>query len=912
MTLRRAAALRPLALSTLLLAALAAPGSAATLPAGFDETVIGMGLNAPTAMAFSPIGTLVTEQGGNVRLVRGNGTAAMPFASFSVGTGGERGLLGVAVDPDFVNNNFIYVYYTATAPVIHNRVSRITANAQGDMMVPGSEVVLFDLDPLSSATNHNGGHLRFGPDGKLYIAAGENANGGNSQSLNTVLGKILRINSDGTIPNDNPFFGTTTGNNRAIFAWGLRNPYTFTFQRGTGKMYINDVGQSTWEEIDLGGAGSNYGWPTTEGPTNDPSFVSPLFFYGHGNSSTTGCAITGGAFYNPVLPQFPSSFTGSYFFGDFCSGWVRRYDPVANMAFDFASGIGSPVDLEVTDDGSLYYLAYSAGTLTRVRFVGTTTNNPPVPAIANPASQQLYSGGDVVAFSGGASDAEDGTIPPSGLRWQIDFHHNGQVDTVFGPTTGITGGTYTIPTTGDNTTNAFYRFTLRATDSMGAQGTTFHDIVPRLVNLSLATQPAGLSLKLDGVALGTPVTFQSVVGMPRTLAPVTPQTVGGVTYQFQSWTDGGSATRTFLAPAANTTYTATFSGGGGPPPPPPPVPPGVGLAGTYYNNANLTRPIHVRIDPMVDFDFGSAPPVPRVGAETFSVTWTGQVRAKVTGHTTFTTLADDGVRLFVNGVQIIDDWTDHSPAERSGAIDLVAGTFYDVRLEYYENSGSASIRFFWSAPGLAREVVPKANLYPYALLVGGSTTLGAGDAAVRDRLIALGFAPLVKTAGAVGQIDGAGKGLVLISSTADASQVNTKFRAVLAPVLAWESAVFDDLGMTGTGGGDSGATAGQSRLRIVAAGHPLAGGLPAGGAIVTTSSIAAAWGVPNANATVVAKTVAGARKPAIFGYDRGAGMFGLNAPNRRVGFFLDDGAAALLTAQGKALLDAAIRWAAGL
>ena len=117
---------------------------------------------------------------------------------------GERGLLGVAFDPAFASNRFVYVYYTATTPAIHNRISRFTAN--GDVAVAGSETVILELDNLSSATNHNGGALAFGPDGKLYAAVGENANGANAQTLANLLGKMLRINTDGTIPTDNPFY----------------------------------------------------------------------------------------------------------------------------------------------------------------------------------------------------------------------------------------------------------------------------------------------------------------------------------------------------------------------------------------------------------------------------------------------------------------------------------------------------------------------------------------------------------------------------------------------------------------------------------------------------------------------------------------------------------------------------------
>ena len=280
------------------------PAAAATLPTGFTETRIATGISNPTAMAIAPDGRLfVAQQGGQLRVIKDGALLATPFVTLTVNSSGERGLLGVAFDPDFATNQRVYVYYTATTPNIHNRVSRFTAN--GDVAQAGSEVVLLDLNPLSSATNHNGGAMHFGPDGKLYIAVGENANGANSQTLANLLGKMLRINADGTIPTDNPFYNQATGNNRAIWALGLRNPFTFAFQPGTGRMFINDVGQNTWEEINDGLAGANYGWPQTEGPTTTPGHTSPLFSYGHGTGTTVGCAITGGAFYNPGTGSSP-------------------------------------------------------------------------------------------------------------------------------------------------------------------------------------------------------------------------------------------------------------------------------------------------------------------------------------------------------------------------------------------------------------------------------------------------------------------------------------------------------------------------------------------------------------------------------------------------------------------------------
>ena len=217
--------------------------SGATLPAGFTETAI-TGLSNPTAMEIAPDGRIfVCQQGGSLHVIKNGALLSTPFLTLSVDANGERGLLGIAFDPNFASNNFVYVYYTVSTTPRHNRVSRFTAN--GDVAVPGSETVILQLDNLTGATNHNGGAIHFGPDGKLYIAVGENATPSNAQTLSNMLGKILRINPNPNelIPSDNPFFNQANGNNRSIWALGLRNPFTFAFQPGTGRMFINDVGQ---------------------------------------------------------------------------------------------------------------------------------------------------------------------------------------------------------------------------------------------------------------------------------------------------------------------------------------------------------------------------------------------------------------------------------------------------------------------------------------------------------------------------------------------------------------------------------------------------------------------------------------------------------------------------------------------
>lgn len=351
--------------------------NAATLPTDFTETQFASGFTNPTAMAFAPDGRLfVCQQGGQLRVVKNDALLTTPFVSLTVDSNGERGLLGVAFDPNFATNNFVYVYYTATTPQVHNRVSRFTASvANPDLAQAGSEVVLLDLTNLSGSTSHNGGAIHFGPDGKLYIAVGENENAANSQTIGNLLGKILRVNSDGTLPADNPttfpgIAGSPTGINRAIWSVGLRNPFTFSFNPVSGRMFINDVGRDTWEEINDGISGSNYGWSICEGACEPPNanFRDPLFQYVHASDSTTGCAITGGAFYNPSTVNFPADYVGKYFYSDFCTGWIRRFDPATGTSTLFATGISNPVDLIVTADGSLYYLARGTGSVFRVRF----------------------------------------------------------------------------------------------------------------------------------------------------------------------------------------------------------------------------------------------------------------------------------------------------------------------------------------------------------------------------------------------------------------------------------------------------------------------------------------------------------------------------------------------------------------
>jgi glucose/arabinose dehydrogenase len=330
---------------------------AAVVPSGFWEGLVIGGFTRPTAMAFAPDGRLfVALQDGDLRVIQNGVLLPTPFLHVDLSANGERGLLGIAFDPHFAINKYVYIYYTTATDPIHNRISRFTAN--GNVAVPNSEVVIFDLDPMTGL-NHNGGAIHFGPDGKLYAGVGDSSAPFNAQLLTNLHGKILRINKDGSVPTDNPFYNQASGNNRAIWAIGLRNPFTFAFQPGTGRMFINDVGENTWEEINDGIPGANYGWPETEGPTDDPDYQSPIYAYRHDGVGTDGgCSINGGAFYNPVNVQFPAEYVGDYFFGDFCRRWIRHFDLTTETASLFVTETAPfLVDIKTGIDGNLYYLS---------------------------------------------------------------------------------------------------------------------------------------------------------------------------------------------------------------------------------------------------------------------------------------------------------------------------------------------------------------------------------------------------------------------------------------------------------------------------------------------------------------------------------------------------------------------------
>jgi glucose/arabinose dehydrogenase len=623
-------------------AGVSAADASSTLPAGFNEQVLAQGLPKPYQLAFAPDGRLfISLQAGKIRIVKNGVLLPTPFLSLNVDARGDRGLIGMAFDPNFETNHWVYVFYTAPTPVPHNRVSRF--RAVGDVADRASEDVLIETEGLE-ALLHQGGSLDFGADGKLYVTVGDNVKVAKPQSMSTLLGKVLRLNPDGSIPTSNPFFNTATGVYRAIWALGLRNPYTADVDANTGRYFINDVGALTWEEIDEGTAGANYGWPVEEGVGTNPKFTNPVYAYHHGTGAFEGCAIVGAGFYDSAVAQFPRSYVGDYFFGDYCGGWIHVFDPATAAVASFAAGVDGLVDADIGPDGSLYYLARTGavgGVVRRISFSnqpaiaawpkdvrvsigesasfsvdangkgplsyqwqrngvdvpgatsatytlasptladngarfrvvvsnlnGSVTspaatltvanNHRPTAAIVAPAQGTTFAGGSVISYSGTGVDDEDGTLPASAFSWTIVFHHETHTHPFLGPIKGVKSGSFTIPRTGETDDDVWYRIHLTVTDSAGATTTTSRDVRPRKTTVTLRTRPAGLSLTLDGQPVATPHTFVGVEGIYRTLGAPTPRTVGGVTYVFDYWSDGGAATHRIATPVADTTYTATY------------------------------------------------------------------------------------------------------------------------------------------------------------------------------------------------------------------------------------------------------------------------------------------------------------------------------------------------------------------
>lgn len=752
-----------LSMLALVMASLAATPLAAAPPDEFQTSlVIGDGLNGPSGFEIAPDGRIfILERAGKIKIVKNGELLPTPFADLPSEDTGDRGLIGIAFDPDFgVSNHYVYFYYTGKDLLNH----LVRFNAADDVGTDGP----LELYRTSSPSNllHVGGSIRFGPDGKLYFAVGDNGDGNLAQDLSSPHGKILRINRDGSIPADNPFVGQP-GKLGEIWAYGFRNPWRFQFDAATGMLYGGDVGNYTWEEVNRIVKGGNYGWPVHEGMcTGECSgYVDPVHAYPHAGDSA---AVTGGPVYRGNM--FPAEYQGDLFFGDYARGFIKTADLDENgnvtQVRDFDTQAGSVVDLKVAPDGSLYYITYWPGALYRVTFNtdshlpvasasanvtkgiepltvqfssagssdpdgdplsyhwtfgdGTTSTEPNPPKtytstgvytarltvsaagdqvnaqpivvqvgippdliVAAPTEGQLYRAGDTITYNAFASDAAGFDLNDANIKTEVRLHHGTHFHPFVGPLTGR-AGSFTIPRTGEAAGDTFYRLIVTATDDNGLSTSKVVDVRPRKSEITLATSPPGLGVVVDAIPVSTPRTFTGVEGFLRELeAPSSAIAADGSPLQFAGWSDGKGIKHVITTPADDTTYTARYV-------------PSVPFSATYYDNTTFSgSPVLSRQDPAINFAWGEGSPDPTLPVNGFSVRWK-KTQHFGAGRYRFTAVADDGLRLFIDGKRVIGQW--HGPAntEFDHVAELGEG-LHTIKMEFVERGGDATASLAWDS-----------------------------------------------------------------------------------------------------------------------------------------------------------------------------------------------------------------------
>lgn len=425
--------------------ALAALGGGSSAAQGGWPTVsftpLLSGLNRSSHLTNAADGTnrlFLVEQAGYIRIIQGGALLPTPFLDIDarVSCCGERGLLSVAFPPDYASKQHFYVYYTDNSGSIQLSRFRVTG-ANPNVADASSEQKLLTI-PHPGQTNHNGGQLAFGPDGYLYMFTGDGGGGGdpyeNSQNIEALLGKALRLDVESNpgsasyqIPPTNPFVGVPGRDE--LWAYGLRNPWRASFDRATGELYIADVGQNAWEEVDVQPAasagGENYGWDCYEGnhpyelvgcSTTPSDYVWPVTEYSHAGGN---CSITGGYVYRGS--SYPA-LTGIYFYTDYCTPTLRalrRAGPAWESTTLGNIPAGNPVSFGEDEAGDLYVLTQgSGGASTIYRIVG-----PSVTPTATVTSSPTLTPGPTVTPSPTATASPTVTTSPSQLKLYLPMVH---------------------------------------------------------------------------------------------------------------------------------------------------------------------------------------------------------------------------------------------------------------------------------------------------------------------------------------------------------------------------------------------------------------------------------------------------------------------------------------------------------
>jgi uncharacterized repeat protein (TIGR01451 family) len=628
------------------------------LQSGFSQTKLAGGLTKPIALDFAPNGDIyIGEQGGTILVYRNGAVLPTPLLTLKVFSVGETGLLGMALDPNFASNGYLYVSYTIPVTTSagpnqpFSQLSRFTvvngvaSTSTEKVLYRGNQVQL--QDGSGGQYDHPGNDVRVGPDGKLWWSVGDNVPAiSNAQNLSNIYGKTLRFNLDGTVPADNPFVNVP-GAVPYIYAYGLRNPFRFTFLPN-GKAMTEDTGSSYWEALETLTPGANYGWPIKEGYCGSCGFLNPTYAYGHDptDGATSAIAAYSGS-------TFPQAYSHVVFFGDYQRRDIEAvsFDPsyrteTSDTVFD--ANAGTIADLEEGPDGNLYFVSIFEGTISKItasgpfpptasaaatpnagagplttQFSSAGSSDPyglpltyswdfgdgsAASTLANPShtytsngtytatltvsngtktaqaqtqvvvgdtaptasivAPSTYNAGDTVAFGGTATDTLDGTLPAYDYTWKVDFHNNGVVQPsysaevpypFYGPTSGITNGSFQIPTDPSQTPSSFYRITLTVTDSLGLRTVVTQDLHPNLTSWSAGANVTGAGYAVDGAWQTGPYSISDVVGVRHVLTGMPlAQTIGGVRYRFAGFADGSALNDAVTAGSGPGSYTAQY------------------------------------------------------------------------------------------------------------------------------------------------------------------------------------------------------------------------------------------------------------------------------------------------------------------------------------------------------------------
>jgi len=672
------------------------------MPDGFLQDTIVVGLELPTSFAMAPDGRIyVAEKSGKVRIVQDGQLLPDPFIDLSneVNDASDRGLLGIALHPDWPSTPYVYLAYTYDPPEIKDRnpagarvsrVLRLSADPDNlNVAQVGSGMVILgaastaehignpdegDTLPFScfddagsfvrdcianEGTAHSLGNLTFGRDGALYVSSGDGIvnSKGNSRALdiNSLNGKILRIDPiTGEGFASNPFFDGDAGSNRSkVFALGMRNPFRFTVDPRNGQLIMGDVGNNNWEEINRGGAGANFGWPCYEGPyeaatyancdafkNGEATVTDAIFAYPHSNKNPQrGSAIGGDLYFAKV---FPPLYRGAYFYHDFNGGVVNFLTFAGDGSAvdnEFATNVPGIVQMTTGDDGAMYVLSVILGGIWRIRYAPSGNKPPTAAAAADPA------GGEAplaVQFSSKrSSDPEKSLV---GFRWEFGD----------GTTSSKANPTHTYAEDGQ------YTAKLTVTDSAGA------------------TSSDSLAITIGHSDAAHAVTLEAPQAKPAAVARD-----GAVTAE--RWN---------------------------------------GVSGETIEEFTKSRAF--RSDPPSATTPLAALDLPRGGNE-YGVRVRGYLLPPVDGDYRFWIAADDRgvlslstdaspdnkiVIAFTPEHTAVGDF-DHNPQQATGPIGLEAGKRYYFEILYKQNDGKDHLSVAWQIPGRERTIIDGKYLAPY-------------------------------------------------------------------------------------------------------------------------------------------------------------------------------------------------------